>query len=58
MIGIINMIGVYQQVDKNKQHIIMGKLQFKLIVHNMMQMKINHLLLFKLVYNILYIYFR
>lgn len=58
MIGIINMIGVYQQVDKNKQHIIMEKLQFKLIVHNMMQMKINHLLLFKLVNNILYIYFR
>lgn len=58
MIGIINMIGAYQQVDKNKQHIIMVKLQFKLIVHNMMQMKINHLLLFKLVYNILYIYFR
>lgn len=54
MIGIINMIGVYQQVDRNKQHIIMEKLQFKLIVHNMMQMKINHLLLFKLV-NIYYL---
>lgn len=57
MIGIINMIGVYQQVDRNKQHIIMEKLQFKLIVHNMMQMKINHLLLFKLVIKY-YIYFR